>query len=305
MRYISKNDIIAALEQVGVMPGQVIYAQVDLRTPGLIKDVRDKSGFCQHYLDAFMELLGSEGTLVVPTYTTQVARYDIDFVWEETPSVLGIFPEHVRQHPESLRSIHPLHSVCAIGKNKDFVCGNNGTSDYGWNSPFHRLLQCKAKVLSIGLESGYAVGIVHHVDTACCMPWVYNKLLKWKPIVRGKPDPRMFTASVRYLDIEVVHELTPLVKHMRALGELFSAPLGAHWVHMSDYVRVFEEAVKALNKDPFFYLNPAPSFTYGKLPFDGPTAGRDGIGSAVDENRNLPVNWEGYYIAGKYYAGGD
>ena len=34
--------------------------------------------------------------MVVPTFTTQIARFDMNFIWEETPSVLGTFAEYIR-----------------------------------------------------------------------------------------------------------------------------------------------------------------------------------------------------------------
>lgn len=303
MDTIDTKDISAALKAVGIRPGDSVYVQSDLRTPGWIRGVKSRDAFCQAYYDAIREIIGDAGTLVVPTYTTQVARYDMDFIWEETPSLLGIFTEFVRTRPDSLRSLHPLHSLCAIGPEKEFICSDNGTSDFGWDSPPHRMLQKKVKIVSIGLESGYAVGIAHHLDAACNLPHVYNKLLKWSPIVRGVRDPRHYVAVVRYLYLGVRIELTRFVRHMRRKGGLRSARIGGSWVHTTDYEETFFEGTRVLRDDPSFMLEKPPQFEYGRIPFDGPTAGADGIGKALDGQRSL--NWGGYYLAGKAYAGDD
>ena len=302
---ITKDDIVRALRSLGMPAGQVVYAQADLSRPGRIEGVTTRESFCQAYLDSILEIIGSEGTLVVPTYTTQVARYDIDFVWEETPSLMGIFSEHVRRLPDSLRSIHPISSVCAIGRDKEFICGGNGTSNFGWDSPFHRMLMKKAKILAIGLESGYAVGIAHHLEAACDLPYVYNKLLKWKPIVNGKEDTRQFYGTVRHLDLDVAYDLTKWVKHMRELGGIESAKLGGSWLHMSDYEQVFMEGVKLLREDPYVFLKTPPAFTYGKIPFDGPTGGQDDVSNRDDKTKLQSMNWPGYYFRNVKYAGGD
>ena len=305
METISKEDIKKALTAVGLDRGQVVFTYSDLSKPGRVENVQSRDEFCQVYLDSILKIIGSEGTLVVPTYTTQVARFDIEFVWEETPTPMGVFSEFVRCHPESLRSVHPINSVCAIGADKEFICSNNGTNNFGWASPFQRMLLKKAKILTIGLESGYVVGIAHHLEAACCLPYVYNKLLKWSPIVNGEKDTRQYFATLRYLDLDVKYDLTAWVKHMRRLGGVNSVRLGGSWVHFSDYERVFTEGAKMLKDNPYCFLKTKPNFKYGQIPFDGPTAQRDDIAGEGDINKVHSMNWTGYYLMSQGYAGGD
>ena len=87
MKSFSKEHIGSALREVGGRSGQMLYLQTDLRAPGRIDGVKTKQEFCEAYLTEIMDVIGSEGTLIVPTFTTQVARHDIDFVWEETPTI--------------------------------------------------------------------------------------------------------------------------------------------------------------------------------------------------------------------------
>jgi aminoglycoside 3-N-acetyltransferase len=296
MQQLTRSGISDAIASAGICLGDIVYLQTDLRTLGMIKGARTREAFCGSYLEAIFDVLGRHGTLVVPTYTTQVARFDMDFIWEETPTLLGTFPEFIRRHPESLRSIHPLHSVTAIGARKALICADNGPSDFGWNSPYHRMLEAGAKLLTMGLESGYVVGISHHLDAACGLPYVYNKLLKWVPIVRGEPVKRHYFACVRHLDLAVSYHLRDFVKHMRSLGGVTSVRLGGGWVHKADYRRVFEEGARRLADDPYCMLKEAPRFTYGTVPFDGPTAGRDGLADTSDAQRLSGINWRGYYF---------
>mgnify|MGYP000678164952 CR=1 FL=1 len=306
MEIISKNDIKKAFQDAGVSRGQIVYLQADLRNIGQIKGVKSREDFCRVYFESIFEIIGEEGTLVVPTYTTQVARFDIDFVWEETPSLMGVFSEFVRQHPGSLRSCHPLHSLCAVGKDKEFICKNNGANDFGWDSPFHRLLLKKAKILTIGLESGYVVGIAHPLEAACCLPYTYNKLLKWGVVVDGAKDRRQYFSTVRYLNINWEgYDLTLWAKHMRRLGGINSERLGGNWIHLSDYEQVFNEGSATLKDNPYFFLKESPNFEYGKIPFDGPTAQKDNIASKEDVDNVKTINWVGYYLLSDNYAGGD
>ena len=305
MKTIRKDQIREALGSVGLAAGQTVYLQADLRTPGRIENVRSRDAFCQAYYDAIRDLIGDEGTLVVPTYTTQVARYDIDYIHEETPSLMGVFSEFVRLRPDSVRSIHPIHSLTAVGRRKDEICRDNGPSDFGLDSPFDRLLSARAKIVSIGLESGYVVGIAHHLEAACCLPFVYNKLLKWRPFVSGRKIEGHCFSTVRHLKLTVDYDLTGWVKHMRRLGGVNSARIGDGWIHMADYAQVFSEGARLLKQDPYFFLKRPPDYVYGEIPFDGPTSTRDKIAEDGDAEKVSTINWGGFYLMKKNFAGGD
>lgn len=304
MKTVSKNEIKKALFKVGVRVGQVIFVYSDLGKIGKVAEVRSRDEFCQAYFESILEILGPEGTLVVPTYTTQIARFDLEFVHEETPSLMGLFSEFVRHRPGSIRSLHPINSVCAVGKYKEFICSNNGTNNYGWDSPFHRMLLKQAKILCIGLESGYVVGIAHHLEAAYDLPYVYNKLLKWSPVVNGIRDQRVYFATVRHLELDIDYDLTAFVRHIRKLGGVSSAELGESWVHLADYEQVFLEGARLLSENPYLFLKFPPTFTYGKVPFDGPSASLDGIAAKDDGEKVRTLNWQGFYLRHKY-AGGD
>jgi aminoglycoside 3-N-acetyltransferase len=300
---VDVDMIRASFAEVGVGEGDVVFVYSDLSRIGPVAGTTSKESLCEAYLAALRSEIGETGTVVVPTYTPQVARYDQPFVLEETPTLMGVFPEYLRQRSDSMRSIHPINSVAAIGARKEEISEDNGTSNFGVDSPFDRLLQLEAKIVTIGVESGYVVGIAHHLECACALPYVYNKLLKWHPIVRGKEDERTFTATLRYLDLDVTYDLTAMVKHMRGKGGVHSARLGRGWVHCAKYKEVFEEGARLLRDNPYLFLRSHPTFTYGKLPFDGPTAGRDEVSRRGGEG--VKKNSEGFYLMSRRYAGGD
>ena len=105
MQVISAEEIKNALESMGIRRGSVVYLATDLRGPGMIASVKNRDDFCKVYLD-IIRVIGPEGTLVVPTFTTQIARFDMNFIWEETPSVLGTFAEYIRTKTKKFGSLH-------------------------------------------------------------------------------------------------------------------------------------------------------------------------------------------------------
>ena len=60
-----------------------------------------------------------------------------------------------------------------------------------------------------------------------------------------------------------------------------------------------------LRDDPYWFLREPPSFEYGVVPFDGPTHERDRIAAADDHDKVAAMNWTGYYLMHRRYAGGD
>jgi len=296
MNIIEHSDIVAALRAAGIGRGDLVYLQTDLRTIGLIRGARNSEAACAAYLAAVREAIGAEGTILVPTFTTQVARYDIDFVWEETPTILGAFPEYLRRRAPSLRSLHPLHSMTALGPLQEELCGNNGPHDFGWNSPIHRAFERGAKTLVIGLESSFALGTTHQAEVMAGVPYFYNKLLKWVPVVNGRPVDRRYVAAVRYLNLTVAYDYPKALRLARSRGLVRSARLGGGWVHAGDYPAIVALLLEHLRQDHYWLLRQPPEFEYGVLPFDGPTAGRDGIASGVTVTGAGDMNWSGFYF---------
>lgn len=121
---------------------------------------------------ALFEVLGAEGTLVMPAESPQVSdpgdwnddRVNAD--WHETirahlpvfdplttPTTMGAIPEAFRTYPGTLRSDHPLVSVCANGP-----LGSEITKEHalefgeGRGTPFEKLYDYDAQTLLLGVS---------------------------------------------------------------------------------------------------------------------------------------------------------
>ena len=85
---MTQADIEKGLRSIGIERGDVVLLHSSLSSLGHV------TGGAQTVVDAFLNVLGSEGTLAVPTFGD-----------------LGIVTEAVRSHPKAVNSIHPLASV--------------------------------------------------------------------------------------------------------------------------------------------------------------------------------------------------
>jgi len=103
---------------------------------------------------ALIEVLGKDGTLAMPAATPQCVEPDplTVFVTETTPTKMGTIAETFRTWPGTLRSTHPLESVCARGPLAAEVTSVHPLAfSEGPGTPFGRLHDCDSAILLLGV----------------------------------------------------------------------------------------------------------------------------------------------------------
>jgi aminoglycoside 3-N-acetyltransferase len=134
-------------------------------------------GSADAVLDALVDVLGPRGLLVVPTHTwgTVCAQQP---VFHETlsPSTVGCISEALRTRRGTVRSLHPTHSLAALGPGAvDFATGHEkAATPCPRQSPYGKLLDRKAQVLliGVGLES---FTMMHAFEEWAEVPWLFNR----------------------------------------------------------------------------------------------------------------------------------
>ena len=87
-------------------------------------------GGAETVVDALLESLGPDGTLVVPTFTAQYKESGFVFDPAGTPCSTGVIAEAARRRPNARRSVHLVASVAAIGPLAGAIV--SAGSDSGW-----------------------------------------------------------------------------------------------------------------------------------------------------------------------------
>ena len=84
----------------------------------------------------------------------------------KTPTAAGLIAEEFRKYPFVLRSIN-LHSVSALGPNAEYLTKDHKYSITSWdeNSPYYKLSELNAKVLTLGLGTKFVGTIMHVADS--------------------------------------------------------------------------------------------------------------------------------------------
>ena len=166
-KIVLKEDIKVALKQVGVQSGQAIMVHTSLSSLGFV------CGGAQMVIEALIESVGEEGTIMMPTQSWKNLDPEAGVHWEEpkewwqtirdnwpaydkdiTPTnTMGAVAEMFRKWPGTKRSDHPARSVAAWGKQAEYLTRNHDLSNiFGEDSPVGKLYALDGYVLLIGVD---------------------------------------------------------------------------------------------------------------------------------------------------------
>lgn len=158
------------LRDLGVRPGGIVLVHAGLRGLGFL------CGGPEAVVLALRDVLGPEGTIVVPTHTSDnsdpagwsnppvpadwwpVIRGEMPgFDPAVTPSrFMGALAELVRTWPGARRSDHPQVSFAALGPAAERIVADHALADMlGAGSPLARLYDLDAEVLLLGVDHGH------------------------------------------------------------------------------------------------------------------------------------------------------
>lgn len=165
-KLILKSDVLDAFKKVGVKPGQVIMVHTSLGSIGYV------CGGAQTIIEALIEAVGNEGTIMMPTQSWKNLDPETGVHWEVdknywqvirdnwppydkniTPTnTMGVVAEMFRQWSGTIRSDHPARSVAAFGKYAEYLTqGHDLSNIFGDGSPIGKLYELNAHVLLIGV----------------------------------------------------------------------------------------------------------------------------------------------------------
>ncbi|MFI2612781.1 aminoglycoside N(3)-acetyltransferase [Kitasatospora sp. NPDC018619] len=162
----TRPSLATGLRDLGLRSGETVLVHSSLRSFGWV------CGGPVAVVQALLDVLGEDGTLVVPTQTSDNSdpagwgNPPVPESWwadirASTPpydphttrtSGVGVIPETVRTWPGALRSAHPQTSFAAIGpRAAEIVDGHALDCMFGEHSPLARLEEAGARVLLLGV----------------------------------------------------------------------------------------------------------------------------------------------------------
>lgn len=149
MRRLNKQDLIDDFIKLGVCGGDVILIRASIGSIGRI------TGGAQTVIDALLEIIGEDGTIVSLAFTNgsffrKPKKEDAFHSMKE--SYAGALPNEMIKRIDSLRSLHPMCSYVAIGRHaKEILDGHDHDSPA--YEPIRKIIELNGKNVLVGCVS--------------------------------------------------------------------------------------------------------------------------------------------------------
>lgn len=235
----------SGLKKSGLEKGDVVLLHSSFKSFGGVK------GGPQTVVDAFLSVLGKEGTLIVPTYNFDFSSHNKSWDLRTTPSQMGIISEFVRLNPKSRRILHPIYSFSILGKFAEELGSLRIKSSFGADSIFTKLRELNGKIMQI--DSVYkGTTFFHHIEEmeGC----TYRYLKEFTGTVTdetGKTYTETFSILVRDLDQGIVTNIKPIGEILINEGIIKVSNIGDATIWLMNSNDLYERTALERKNNPY------------------------------------------------------
>lgn len=145
-RIFEKKDLIDNFINIGIQSGDVVLIRADLGAVGRVK------GGAQAFVDALLDVVGDEGTIVSLAFTRAsfFKRPKIEDAFNlKKKSYAGALPNVMIENQKAFRSRHPMCSYVAIGKYAKEITDNHDENSPAYE-PIRKIVNLKGKNILVG-----------------------------------------------------------------------------------------------------------------------------------------------------------
>jgi len=232
---LNKETIKNKIREIGVKEGDLVLLHSCYFCLGPVE------GGIDTIINAFLETIGKEGTLVMPSFTLNQP-----FDKKNARSETGYITEKFRIKEGVIRSNHPTHSVISLGpKSEEIIKDHEKTSGTGYNSPFHKISKLKGKICLISNKNDFHVTSLHTAQILSEMP--YAKLYAKKEVYDKEGNKKVIRLKENPIACNTIDlKLKDLVKKEGILKE---TNLGNAYLQFMDADKFLDFTINHLKSD--------------------------------------------------------
>lgn len=246
--HYTRGQMAEAIAKAGVCSGDVVFSHSNVGFFGIPEAGRAAEAVYETILGAFLDVLGEEGTLAVPTFSYSFCRNEC-FDPDHTASTCGMFTEMLRKDPRARRSWDPIFAVAAVGRRAEELTSDAPVECFGESSFWARFLRADGIICNLNFDAGST--FIHYVERRLNVPYRYDKLFTGTFMVRGE---RRRGAAVYFCqdltNEDTVAAFEPFDELARQRGVVRECPVGRGAVvalRAADTYAVIEEGLKNNN----------------------------------------------------------
>ena len=226
---LNQSAIAAGLRELGLKNGDIVLLHSSLISLGKV------NGGPAAVVDAFLDVIGAEGTLLVPVF-----------------GALGILTDEVKNRPDAVISPCPVGTLAAIGKDAEELCRDHWKAEtaHGNDTPYTRLAEKGGFICLLGVDQDRNTTL-HSVEALLELPYMNTATRTFTT-----PEGEEVTKSWKFYPgphrdfIGLDAMLTPAMTRGR---------IGNAEVRLINAQKMYDIALNIGNLDPAFVLcdNPA------------------------------------------------
>jgi aminoglycoside 3-N-acetyltransferase len=251
---VTKADIVAALQGLGLGAGDVVMVHSSLSSMGFV------AGGADTVIDGFLEVIGASGTLVMPTLCQKDKERRFE-TWNiaTSPSDVGRITEVFRLRPGVIRSDHATHSVAACGPRAvEIAAGHKaaggrpgpwGEAAFGHGSPWEKFYEMNVEYVFLGITM--RVNTMRH--------FIQSRIVEDHLQAVGPERRQQFLSCVHQWYKPGVwpnYDDTRMEERLTALGLIRFGRIGNAVVRMLKARELVDQSRQILESEPEKWLQP-------------------------------------------------
>ena len=249
---LDKSDLTRCFQEIGVRTGGTLLVHSSLSAFGYVRGAENT------VIDALLDVVGPAGLLVMPTHTWDTVNAAQPVFHEQlSPSITGRITETFRHRPTAVRSLHPTHSVAALGSGaREFCVGHElYSTPCSRTSPYGRLAAAGGQVLMLGVGLD-CLTLMHGIEEWAEVPWLFNRVETLHVITEAQAT--LTVVSRRHTNVPYYEErdFPSLEPTLREAGAIAYGSAGKATIRLIDAALTTDTLLPLLRKDPDLVLGP-------------------------------------------------
>lgn len=166
----SQDDLIEALVKLGIQKGDIICSHSEIYSFGIpLLPIKD---FLNALLECLFEVIGKEGTLIMPTFTYSFCKNEV-YDKLNSKCTVGALNEFFRKQQGVKRTNDPIFSFAVKGAHEELFLNKEQKSCFDKNCVYAILTRNNGKILNFGNRDCFT--FIHYPEEVCQISYRYNK----------------------------------------------------------------------------------------------------------------------------------
>lgn len=248
---VRKEDIIKRIKEQGIKIGDVMLVHSSLKSFGYV------DGGADTVINALLESVGEEGTVIVPTITAKSTDspenppiFDVD----NTPCWTGRIPETFRKRLGAKRSLHPTHSAAAIGLLRDMIIEGHqdSKSPCDKNSPYYKNAIKGGYIMLIGVDQNSNTSI-HSCEEIAGVPYHLQEKFT-ETYINGYNGEKILVRNRLHNWNKPPTDFNKIEPLLLEKGIMRIFKVGNSTIRLIKASQMFDLLIDILTQNPFFLL---------------------------------------------------